>query len=87
MTTDLILQSLRQAYWLRKRPKRVIFHSDCGSQYTSKLLKKELVKMKITPSMGYVGACRNTQFSILKNTTLVLPVLELATCNAFALPC
>lgn len=24
MTTDLILQSLRQAYWLRKRPKGVM---------------------------------------------------------------
>ena len=57
MTTDLILQSLRQAYWLRKRPKGVIFHSDRGSQYTSKLLKKELIKMNITPSMGDVGAC------------------------------
>jgi len=57
MTMDLILQSLRQAYWLRKRPKGVIFHSDRGSQYTSKLLKKELVKISITPSMGDVGAC------------------------------
>ncbi|MDD2224316.1 MAG: DDE-type integrase/transposase/recombinase [Gammaproteobacteria bacterium] len=57
MTTDLILQSLRQAYWLRKRPKGVIFHSDRGSQYTSKTLRKELVKMNIKPSMGDVGAC------------------------------
>ena len=57
MTTDLILQSLRQAYWLRKRPKGVIFHSDRGSQYTSKMLRKELVEMHIKPSMGDVGAC------------------------------
>jgi len=57
MTTDLILQSLRQAYWLRKRPKGVIFHSDRGSQYTSKRLGKELVEMDIKPSMGDVGAC------------------------------
>lgn len=57
MTTDLILQSMRQAYWLRKRPQGVIFHSDRGSQYTSKLLKKESVKMNIKPSMGDVGVC------------------------------
>lgn len=57
MTTDLILQSIRQAYWLRKRPQGVIFHSDRGSQYTSSLLKKEFVKMNIKPSMGDVGAC------------------------------
>ena len=57
MTTDLILQSIRQAYWLRKRPQGVIFHSDRGSQYTSNLLKKEFVKMNIKPSMGDVGAC------------------------------
>lgn len=40
MTTDLILQSIRQVYWLRTHPQGVIFHSDRGSQYTSKLLKK-----------------------------------------------
>lgn len=57
MTTDLILRSIRQAYWLRKRPSGVIFHSDRGSQYTSKMLRTELEKMHIKPSMGDVGAC------------------------------
>ncbi len=57
MTTDVILQSLRQAYWLRKQPQSVIFHSDRGAQYTSSILKKELAKMHIKPSMGDVGAC------------------------------
>lgn len=57
MTTDLITRSIQQAYWLRKHPKGVIFHSDRGSQYTSKKLKASLKKMGITPSMGDVGAC------------------------------
>jgi len=57
MTTDLVLKSLQQAYWLRKHPKGVIFHSGRGSQYTSKKLKKALAKMGIKQSMGDVGAC------------------------------
>ncbi|GHO23784.1 IS602 transposase [Escherichia coli] len=57
MTTDLVLKSLQQAYWLRKHPKGVIFHSDRGSQYTSKKLRKALVRMGIKQSMGDTGAC------------------------------
>src|SRR5690554_8108036 len=57
MTTDLVLQSVKQAYWLRKHPKGVIFHSDRGSQYTSKKLKSSLTKLGIKQSMGDVGAC------------------------------
>jgi putative transposase len=57
MTTSLIMKSIQQAYWLRKPPKGVIFHSDRGSQYTSKRFDKLLKKLKITPSMGDVGAC------------------------------
>lgn len=57
MTSDLVLKSLQQAYWLRKHPKGVVFHSDRGSQYTSKKLKKALTKLGINQSMGDVGAC------------------------------
>ena len=57
MTSDLVLKSLQQAYWLRKHPKGVVFHSDRGSQYTSKKLKKALTKLGIKQSMGDVGAC------------------------------
>src|SRR5690554_7177315 len=59
MTTDLVLQSVKQAYWLRKHPKGVVFHSDRGSQYTSKKLKRSLTKLGIKQSMGDVGACRD----------------------------
>lgn len=57
MTTGLVLRSIQQAYWLRKHPKGVIFHSDRGSQYTSKQLKKALTKLGIQQSMGDTGAC------------------------------
>lgn len=57
MTSGLVLKSLQQAYWLRKHPKGVVFHSDRGSQYTSKKLKKALMKLGIKQSMGDVGAC------------------------------
>lgn len=57
MTTDLVIKSVQQAYWLRKPSKGVIFHSDRGSQYTSQNLRSALERLKITPSMGDVGAC------------------------------
>lgn len=57
MTANLVTDSLEKAYWLRKPPKGVIFHSDRGSQYTSKKVNKLLKKLSITPSMGDVGAC------------------------------
>ena len=33
MQTDLLLDALEQALWLRGKPKGVIHHSDRGSQY------------------------------------------------------
>lgn len=57
MTTALVERSLEQAYWLKKRPKGVIFHSDRGSQYTSRSFKKLTQKLGIKQSMGDTGAC------------------------------
>ncbi|WP_173274102.1 IS3 family transposase [Thiosulfatimonas sediminis] len=57
MTVELVMQSLQQAYWLRGHPKGVIFHSDRGSQYTSKRFATLLAKQNMTASMGDVGAC------------------------------
>src|SRR5690554_318467 len=51
------LAAPKQAYWLRKHPKGVVFHSDRGSQYTSKKLKSSLTKLGIKQSMGDIGAC------------------------------
>jgi hypothetical protein len=54
MTTDLIAQALTQAYWLRKPGKGLIFHSDRGSQYTSKQQRKLLKHFRMRASLGDV---------------------------------
>ena len=57
MTTDLIIKAMMQAYNLRQPPKGLLFHSDRGSQYTSKRYRKLLAGYGIRASMGDVGAC------------------------------
>ena len=57
MTTDLISKALVKAYNLRQPPKGLVFHSDRGSQYTSKRFGKLLKGYGIRTSMGDVGAC------------------------------
>ena len=57
MTTDLISKALMKAYNLRQPPKGLVFHSDRGSQYTSKRFGKLLKGYGIRASMGDVGAC------------------------------
>ena len=42
MTTDLISRALMKACNLRQPPKGLVFHSDRGSQYTSKRFGKQL---------------------------------------------
>jgi putative transposase len=56
MTTDLIAQAFTQAYWLWKPGKGLIFHSDRGSQYTSKQLRNLLKHFRMRASMGEVSA-------------------------------
>ena len=57
MTTDLVCKALTRAYSLRQPPARLVFHSDRGSQYTSKRYRKLLRSCKMRASMGDVGAC------------------------------
>lgn len=57
MTTDLISKALTRAYKLRRPPKGLVFHSDRGSQYTSKDFRRLLRGYDIRSSMGDVGAC------------------------------
>jgi putative transposase len=57
MTTDLVCKAMMMAYNLRQPPKGLVFHSDRGSQYTSKRYRKLLENYGIRASMGDVGAC------------------------------
>lgn len=57
MTTDLICKAMIMAYNLRQPSKGLVFHSDRGSQYTSKRYRQLLKAYGIRSSMGDVGAC------------------------------
>lgn len=57
MTTDLINKALIKAYNLRLPQRGLVFHSDRGSQYTSKQYRKLLKSYRMRASMGDVGAC------------------------------
>lgn len=57
MTSDLVEKALVKAYNLRQPPKGLVFHSDRGSQYTSRRYRKLLKHYGMRASMGDVGAC------------------------------
>lgn len=57
MTTDLVIKAMTKAYNLRQPPEGIVFHSDRGSQYTSRRFRKLLKGYHIRSSMGDVGAC------------------------------
>ena len=57
MTADLISKAMIKAYNLRRPSKGLVFHSDRGSQYTSKQYRKLLASYGVRASMGDVGAC------------------------------
>ena len=57
MATSLISPAMIMAYNLRQPPKGLVFHSDRGSQYTSKPYRKLLIGYDIRSCMGDVGAC------------------------------
>lgn len=57
MTTDLICKAMVKAVNLRQPLKGLVFHSDRGSQYTSKRFRRLLDSYGMRSSMGDVGAC------------------------------
>jgi putative transposase len=57
MTTDVICKAMIKAVNLRQPSKGLVFHSDRGSQYTSKRFRNLLNGYGIRSSMGDVGAC------------------------------
>jgi len=55
MRTDLVLDALEQALWLRGKPQGVIHHSDHGSQYLSIRYSERLIEAGFNASVGSVG--------------------------------
>ncbi|GGG62958.1 IS3 family transposase [Paenibacillus radicis (ex Gao et al. 2016)] len=71
MTTDLVLAALDQAYEAQKPKKKLIHHSDRGSQYASEDYRKRLKTYKMKASMSrkgncYDNACIESFHSVLK---------------------
>lgn len=57
MKKELVLSALKQAYKERKPGDGLIFHSDRGSQYCAKKVRKFLDKNNIVQSMSRKGDC------------------------------
>ena len=76
MTVDLVKRAMHMAITLRKPERGLVFHSDRGSQYTSKRFGKLLKKHGIQASMSGKGACWDNAvverfFGSLKNEWLL----------------
>lgn len=54
---QLALKALEMAYEQRGRPHGVMFHSDQGSQYASRLLRQRLWRYRMIQSMSRRGNC------------------------------
>ncbi|MEE8056933.1 MAG: IS3 family transposase [Pseudomonadales bacterium] len=57
MTTNLVLEALRKAFWARKPEKGLLHHSDRGSQYASDAYQAELKQFGMTCSMSRKANC------------------------------
>ena len=71
MTSDLVLDSIKNAEINRKKDSKIILHSYLGSQYTSDLITKYCKKNNILQSFSrkgnpYDNACIESFHSILK---------------------
>ena len=55
--SHLTCQALSMAYESRGRPKKVLFHSDQGSHYTSKQFRQQLWRYQIRQSLSRRGNC------------------------------
>nr|WP_241654214.1 IS3 family transposase [Wolbachia endosymbiont of Laodelphax striatellus] len=73
---QLVIDALFMAIGRRKSPKNLLFHSDQGSQYTSKNYQFLLSTKNITSSMSHKGCCYDNAvsesfFSSLKRELLI----------------
>jgi putative transposase len=59
MRTQLVLDALEQAVWVRRREgadlSGLVHHTDAGSQYTSIAFTERLAAIGVSPSIGSVG--------------------------------
>ena len=62
METSLVLDALEQALVKRKKDVQILFHSDRGSQYASKIYRDLLKKNEVLPSMSRRGNCYDNAF-------------------------
>ena len=72
MTADIVTDALAMAWFRRKPPAGVIFHSDRGSQYASHAMRDKLARYAMTASMSRKGDCWDNApsesfFNSLKN--------------------
>ncbi|TER38970.1 IS3-like element IS222 family transposase [Pseudomonas aeruginosa] len=54
---ELVIKALDMAYEQRGRPQQVLFHSDQGSQYASRLFRQRLWRYRMQRSMSRRGNC------------------------------
>ena len=75
MLSDLVLAALNMALAQRK-PRKVIHHSDQGSQYTSLAFGNRCTEMGVRPSMGSVGDAYDNAMAESFFATLECELLE-----------
>ncbi|HBO3497730.1 TPA: IS3 family transposase [Pseudomonas aeruginosa] len=54
---ELVVKALDMAYEQRGKPQQVLFHSDQGSQYASRLFRQRLWRYRMQQSMSRQGNC------------------------------
>ena len=80
MRTELVEDALKAADALRGGLAGAIFHSDHGSQYTSKDFAKLCAELGVTQSMGAVGSSADNALAESFNATLKREILQDRSC-------
>jgi transposase InsO family protein len=87
MRTDLITDALRAARDARSALDGAIFHSDHGSQYSSKAFARVCAEFGVTQSMGAVGTSADNALAESFNATLKRETLRGGPCWPDAATC
>ena len=76
LTTDLVLRAFLMAVLRRNPPKGLMFHSDRGSQYTSRAFCKALERRRMIQSMSRKGNCWDNAPSEAFFATLKIELMD-----------